>query len=379
MGLAELRGRIDAIDDQLLALLDERARVVAEAFAAKRDTGLPLHDPRREQSVLARVEAAQAARPGAVFPASAVRGVFREILGACLSVQADLEVAYLGPPGTHTHAAARAAFGMAARYLSAATIPSVFDAVTRGSARLGVVPIENSTEGGVGYTLDSLLESSLLIQGELVLDVTQCLLGHNEDLPTIERVYSHPQGLAQCRRWLARNLPSAQLVVSTSTANAAREAASDPAAAAVASRLAAEIHGLRVLREGIQDRNDNSTRFVILAEDDATPSGDDKTTLVFGTPDEQGALKNVLEILHAEGLNLTRIESRPRPGAQRWQYVFFTDLIGHRTDPAVGRALSRLGEACAFLKVLGSYPRAALGPDPLDPRTVTEGAPNGSR
>ncbi|MBN2194394.1 MAG: prephenate dehydratase [Polyangiaceae bacterium] len=358
MGLQDLRLRIDAIDDRLLELLDERARVVADAFAEKRRTGLPLHDPRREQQVLARVERLQTERPEAVFPARAVRPVFREILSACLSVHADLEVAFLGPPGTHSHAAAQMVFGLAARYVSAATIPAVFDAVTRGSAEVGVVPIENSTEGGVGYTLDSLLESALMIRGELVLDITQSLVGQNEDLAVIERVYSHPQGLAQCRQWLARNLPTAQLVASTSTSNAAREAANDPAGAAIAARLAAEIHGLRVLREGIQDRMDNSTRFVVIGKEDAVPTGDDKTTIVFSTPHEQGALKRVLEVLHSEGLNMTRIESRPRPGAQRWQYVFFTDVVGHRSDPPVARALPRLQETCAFVKVLGSYPRA---------------------
>ncbi len=358
MELEDLRRRIDALDDRLLELLEERARVVAEAFTEKRSRGLPLHDPRREQQVLARLEQAQTERPGAVFPARAVRPLFREVLSACLSVHAELEVAYLGPPGTHSHAAAQAVFGLAARYVSAATIPAVFDAVTRRSAEVGVVPIENSTEGGVGYTLDSLLESSLSIRSELVVDVTQSLVGQNEDLAVIERVYSHPQALPQCRQWLARNLPNAQLVASTSTANAAREAANDPAAAAIATRLAAEIYGLRVLREGIQDRSDNSTRFVVIGATDAEPTGDDKTTLVFGTPHERGALKHVLEILHAEGLNMTRIESRPRPGGERWQYVFFTDVVGHRSDAPVARALERLAQACAFVKVLGSYPRA---------------------
>jgi chorismate mutase/prephenate dehydratase len=197
-----------------------------------------------------------------------------------------------------------------------------------------------------------------MIRGELVLDVTQCLLGQHDDLARIERVYSHPQGLAQCREWLLRNLPHAQLVVSHSTSAAAREAVLDARAAAVASRLAADLEGLRVIREGIQDRADNTTRFIILAKSDAPPTGRDKTSLLFSTPDERGALKHVLEILYEEGLNLTRIESRPRRGAKLWEYVFFTDLEGHRSDAAVERALGRLGAHCAFVKVLGSYPRA---------------------
>ena len=358
MTLKDLRQRIDTIDDQLVELLDQRARAVVEAFAEKRRTGVPIHDPVREQHVLARVEQQLAAIAGHAFPAAGMRPVFREILGACLSVDNQLSVAYLGPPGTFTHMAAQSAFGLGAHYVQAVTIPAVFDSVTRGVAECGVVPIENSTEGGVSYTLDCLVDTELRIRGELVLDVTQCLLGQHDDLASIERVYSHPQALAQCRNWLARNLPHAQLVVSTSTTLAAREASGDSAAAAVAARLAAEIHGLRVIREGIQDRADNSTRFVVVAHEDGPPTGQDKTTLLFSTPHEQGALKRALEILHEEQLNMTRIESRPRPGPERWQYVFFTDVEGHRVDPNVARALDRLEHTCAFVKVLGSYARA---------------------
>jgi chorismate mutase/prephenate dehydratase len=358
-GLAALREQIDATDDRILELLEERARLVARAVEHKRATGLALHDPEREQRVLARVERQARTRPDAVFPPSGVRPVFREILTACLSAHRPLTVAYLGPPGTHTHMAAQTAFGLGAEYVQSSTIPGVFDAVVRGSAEYGIAPFENSTEGGVTFTLDSLLDTELMIRGELVLDVTQCLLGQHDDLGRIERVYSHPQGLAQCREWLLHNLPHSQLVVSHSTTAAAREAVLDASAAAVASRLAADLEGLRVIREGIQDRADNTTRFVILAKTDAPPTGRDKTSLLFSTPDERGALKHVLEILYEEGLNLTRIESRPRRGAKLWEYVFFTDLEGHRSDPAVARALGRLAMHCAFVKVLGSYPRAA--------------------
>jgi chorismate mutase/prephenate dehydratase len=356
--LLALRREIDAIDERLLELLEARAQTVNQAFARKRAASLPLHDPEREQQVLGRLEAAQAARANPAFPVSGVRGVFREILSACFSTQDRLGVAYLGPAGTFSHAAAQAAFGMAAQYVPVATIPGVFDAVTSGAATYGVVPIENSTEGGVSFTLDSLVDSPVSIRRELILDVNLCLLGQHAELARIERVYSHPQPIGQCRAWLARNLPSAQIIVSHSTSAAAREALSDPAAAAIASRLAGEIHGLVVVRDGIQDRADNSTRFVVISATDAPPSGDDKTSLVFSTPHERGALKRVLESLYEEGLNLTRIESRPRPGAERWHYVFFTDVEGHRGDPAVARALARLAAECAFFKVLGSYPRA---------------------
>jgi chorismate mutase/prephenate dehydratase len=291
-----------------------------------------------------------------VFPAAGVRPVFREIISACLSIQEQLSVSYFGPPGTFTHMAARASFGEAARYVEAATIPAVFDAVARGVTPYGVVPTENSTEGNVPNTLDSFLEFDVSIRGEIVLDVKQCLVGRHEELGRIERVYSHPQALAQCREWLAKHLPRAQQIVSLSTVAGAREAANDDAAAAIGPRLGAEINGLLVIREGIQDRKENATRFVVLAKNDAPPTGTDRTSIVFSTRDERGALRRVLEIFDAERINLSRIESRPRRG-ERWQYVFFTDLDGHRLDPSVTRALTRLETTCDMVKVLGSYPR----------------------
>jgi chorismate mutase / prephenate dehydratase len=355
--LVSLRRRVDALDDQLLALLDQRARTATELAHAKRRLSLSIHDPEREQQVLERLEAAVGSRPETLFPKSAIRPVWREIMSACLSLEQPLTVAYLGPPGTFTHMAACRAFGLAAHYVEANTIPGVFDAVERGRVTYGVVPIENSTEGGVTFTYDSLLDGDLMIRQELVLDVAQCLIGQSDDLGGIARVYSHPQALAQCRNWLAKNLPNAQLVVSPSTTLAAREAASDPSSAAVASRMAAEISGLLVLRESIQDHAQNATRFVILAKSDAPPTGDDKTTVVFSTPDERGALRGVLEVFDQESINLSRIESRPSRN-KLWEYVFFTDLEGHRSDPKIDRSLGRLAQTCRMTKVLGSYPRA---------------------
>jgi chorismate mutase/prephenate dehydratase len=240
--------------------------------------------------------------------------------------------------------------------VEAATIPAVFDAVSQGATMYGVVPFENSTEGGVTFTLDSFLETDVMIRRQVVLDVSQCLVGRHDDLGRIERVYSHPQAIAQCREWLFKHLPRAQLVVSLSTSSAAREAASDDAAAAIASHLAAELAGLTILREAIQDRKENATRFVVLSKTDAPPTGHDRTSLLFSTRDERGALRRALEIFDAEGINLSRIESRPRPG-ERWQYVFFTDLEGHRLDANVINALARLETKCDMVRVLGSYPR----------------------
>lgn len=357
MSLDELRKRIDAVDDEILDLLERRARIAREIAAFKQQSGIPAYDPERERALLARLENAAGARADAVFPKSAVRPVFREIVSACLSIAEPQTVAYMGPPGTFSHIAARSAFGLGARYVEVVTIGAVIDAVARGAVNYGVVPIENSTEGGVTATLDALIETDLMIKSELVIEVTQCLIGRQPDLTRIRRVYSHPQPLAQCRLWLARNLPHAELVASTSTAAAAADAALDDASAAIGSRLAAELYDLTVIRESVQDRPENATRFVVLATTDSPPSGRDKTSLVFSTAHTRGALRRALELFDDEGLNLTRIESRPALG-KRWEYVFFTDVEGHRTDPAVSRAIERLRASCSTVRVLGSYPRA---------------------
>ncbi|MCC7541208.1 MAG: prephenate dehydratase [Deltaproteobacteria bacterium] len=357
MTIDELRARIDALDAKLVELLDERARVARDIGELKREDTRAIHDPEREERVIERAAARLAALPDPVFPGASIRPVMREIMSACLSVEEAMKVAYLGPAGTFSHLAARRAFGLAARYAECATIDGVFDAVERGHAAYGVVPFENSTEGGVSFTLDRFLSSRLRIRRELVLEVTHCLLANGADLSRIARVYSHPQALAQCRSWLARNLPSAQLIASSSTTSAVREAESDEAGAAIASRLAAESSSLEVVREGVQDHPHNATRFVILAAEDAPPTGDDRTSIVFSSPDERGALRRVLEVFDDEGINLSRIESRPARD-RAWQYVFFTDLDGHRDDPAVARALARIAERCQMVEILGSYPRA---------------------
>jgi chorismate mutase/prephenate dehydratase len=269
---------------------------------------------------------------------------------------AALTVAFMGPRGTFSDMAVRAAFPAAAT-LEAPTIPAVFDCVERGAAGVGVVPIENSTEGGVSATLAALLESSLSICGELVIPVRLCLAARHEDRSRIRRVASHAQPLAQCRHWLERELPSAELVSTSSTTTGALEAQRDDATAAVTSHLGAELHSLSILAEDIQDAAENATRFVIIGREDAPPSGHDKTSIVFTTPHEQGALHQALGVFDAAGINLTRIESRPAPG-KRWEYVFVTDLEGHRTDPSVVGALGALRQRRSTVRVLGSYPRA---------------------
>lgn len=370
--LKELRTRIDGIDDRILALLAERARTAERVAKTKRDAGTTVfHDPERERNLLARVT-----KKGAgTFPKGAIQNVFREVMSGCLSLEKPLHVAYLGPEGTFSQSAAQRLFGLAARYVEAGTIAAVFEAVRSGEVTYGVVPIENMSEGGVTQTADELIAGALAnrparskratrpvaIRQEMILAVDQCLLSNAKSLATIERVYSHPQALGQCRQWLGKNLPHAQLVQTASTSTAAREARSDAHAAAVGSALAAELWGVGVLRQRIQDRTENATRFLVLATNDAPTTGDDKTTLCFSVKDGRGALRRILSIFEDAEVNLTRIESRPSPFTA-WQYVFLVDVEGHRQDPHVAKALFAAKRACARLEVLGSYPRIMVPP-----------------
>jgi chorismate mutase / prephenate dehydratase len=351
--LSPLRQRIDAVDDQILALLAERAEIAQDVAVAKRAAAAKrFHDPERERQVLDRLFTKGAGR----FPREAIRVVFREVMSACLSLEEPIRVAFLGPEGTWTQMAAHRLFGLAPRYQESMTIEGVFDAVQSGACAAGVVPIENSTEGSVTVTADALLDGDLLIRQELVLQIAHCLLSRATVLTQIERVYSHPQGLAQCRGWLAKNLPTAQIVQTTSTAQAAHEAHDDERAAAIGSSLAGELHGLAVLRERVQDRPENATRFVVVATEDAPRTGRDRTAIAFSFKDGRGALRQVLAILEDAGVNLTRIESRP--SRQRaWDYVFLADLEGHREDAHVTAALGHLRTHCPMVKMLGSFPR----------------------
>jgi chorismate mutase / prephenate dehydratase len=267
-------------------------------------------------------------------------------------------VAFLGPVGTFSYEAAQAHFGDC-RFVPAPSIPAVFDSVTRHEADFGVVPIENSIEGGVTFTIDTLLETPLSLCGEVMVDVEQCLLSNAPDPTRIERVYSHPQGLAQCRKWLAAHLPHATLVPTASTVQAAHLVQADPTAGAVASRLAGRLARVDVVEAGIADRRPNVTRFVVLGPPSFTTlrTRDDKTSLVFSTPDERGALVRALTLFDRAGINLCRIESRPRSG-EAWQYVFFLDLEGHLEDENVREALAALEGQSDMVKVFGSYPRA---------------------
>jgi chorismate mutase/prephenate dehydratase len=350
--LAELRQGIDRIDDELLELLNRRARLVEQVAALKSASQQPFYVPDRERRI---VERLQAANPGP-FPTDAIKAVYQEIISACLSLEKRLRVAFLGPEATFTHMASRSRFGLSALYVPAATIAGVFAEVERGQADLGVVPIENSTEGVVNSTLDVFVESDLLIQAEIVLSVRHCLLNRSGNLDGLLKVYSHPQALAQCRGWLAANLPKVALIEVASTALAARLAKDDPEAAAVASELAGQLYDLKVARRGIEDDARNITRFLVIGRTPAEPTGRDKTSLMLSVKDQPGVLYRVLEPLARRGVNLTRIESRPSR-RRAWDYLFFLDLDGHAADANVQAALAELSQSCDVVKVLGSYPR----------------------
>jgi chorismate mutase / prephenate dehydratase len=355
--LKQARRKIDDLDSKILDLLAARADVAREVAAIKRAARVEVfHDPERERQVLDRL----VADGGKRFPPDAIRAVFREVMSACLSFEEPLRVAYLGPEGTFSQMAARRVFGLQARYRECATIEAVFEAVESGDATYGVAPFENSTEGSVSMTSDALVESKLRIREEHVLPVAHCLLSRARSLADIQTLYSHPQALGQCRGWIAKHLPRAQIVQTTSTAAAAREAHADDRAAGIGADIAAEIHDLPILRANVQDRPENATRFVVLAKDDAPPSGNDRTTLAFGVVDQKGALRRVLSIFEANEVNLTRIESRPSR-KQAWHYVFLVDVEGHRTDENLAKALRAIAKGCDFVKVIGSYPRGDAG------------------
>ena len=353
--LPDLRGRIDALDEEILALLNARARLVRAVGEAKREAGHAgaFYVQEREHAIHARL----AGLNEGPFPTPALRPVFQEILSACLSLEKGLRVAYLGPEATFTHAAARQRFGLSAHLLPQRTVQAVFQQVERDRADVGVVPLENSTEGMVGSTLDTLMDSELRISAEIVLPVEQCLLLRpGMDLGCVRRIYSHPHALGQCRNWLAAHLPKAGTVDCDSTADAARLAKGDGAGAALASELAAPLYGLEVARHGIQDQRGNFTRFLVIGKNASSPTGCDRTTLLLRAPDGPGALLALLRPLADHGINLSRIESHPTR-KKAWDYAFFLDLDGHCQDGPGAAALAALHPRCD-LRVLGSYPRA---------------------
>jgi chorismate mutase/prephenate dehydratase len=348
----KLRREIDAVDEELLELINRRAGLAQRIGGLKQ--GAPAYRPEREAQILARV---QKDNPGPL-PAERVASVFGEIISACRGLEEAVRVTYLGPEGTFSEQAVRKHFG---RAVEALPVPSVDEAFRRAEARsvqFTVVPVENSTEGVVGRTLDLLLATPLRICAEVELRVQQNLLAKGPQ-KSIQRIYSHAQSLAQCNGWLGQNLPHAERVAVASNAEAAQRAAKEEGAGAIAGELAAERYGLQMLARSIEDSPNNTTRFLVLGEIDAAPSGRDRTSIVMSAENKPGAVHALLTPLAEHGVSMTRIESRPaRSATALWEYMFFIDLDGHQKDARVAQALAQLRSRAPFLKILGSYPAA---------------------
>ncbi|MFH1244929.1 MAG: prephenate dehydratase [Candidatus Omnitrophota bacterium] len=349
--LEELRKRIDQIDDNILRLLNERASITLEIGALKSKKAKPSFSPYREAQVYARLEKTNKGP----LQDEAIKAIYREIMSAALSLQNPPKVAYLGPEATFTHLAALGKFGKSLEYAECSSIGDVFTEVERGRADYGVVPIENSTEGAVNYTLDMFIDSELRICSEAYLPIEQNLLSKNPRIDSVKKVYSHIQVFPQCRIWLEKNLPKAALIPCASTTAAAMEAAADEESAAIASAVAAEKYNLNILARSIEDSAHNITRFLIIGKQDVERTGNDRTSIVFSMKDKIGALHDVLMPFKEKGINLTKIESRPSK-KKAWKYYFFVDLEGHLEDVKVRQALAKLEKNCTFFKVLGAYP-----------------------
>ncbi len=350
-GLERHRQAIDLLDRQLLDLLNQRAVYALEAARCKGAGNLPEFAPEREAQIMRGLLGANRGP----LPDQAVRAIFTEVVSACRGLQRSLRVAYLGPQATFSHQAAMQHFGSACDFAPQVTIIDVFEEVERGHSQVGVVPVENSSEGGVSVTLDQFMTSPLKVCGEVYTQVSHMLLSQAESLDKVEKVYGHPQALNQCRRWLRRNLPGAPLQETSSTAAAARMVAEDPAAAAVGGELAASHYGVKVLARAIQDIPRNLTRFFVLGNQDCPPTGSDKTSLIFVAAHQPGALFRALSHFASRGINMTRIESRPVKG-RVWEYAFFLDCEGHRENANVAEALEALKGDVDQIKILGSYP-----------------------
>ncbi|NLY15775.1 MAG: prephenate dehydratase [Gammaproteobacteria bacterium] len=359
--LQALRVRIDSLDHKILELISERARCAQEVGRVKVE-GLAegetavFYRPEREAQVLKRI---MDLNQGPLDNEEMAR-LFREIMSACLALEQPLQVAYLGPEGTFSHAAALKHFGQSVQARPMAAIDEIFREVAAGAVSYGVVPVENSTEGAINHTLDSFLEHDIVICGEVELRIHHHLLvGENTKTDHITRVYSHAQSLAQCRKWLDAYYPNVERVAVASNAEAAKRVKGEWSSAAIAGDMAASLYGLTIHAEKIEDRPDNSTRFLIIGSRAVPASGDDKTSVIVSVSNKPGALHELLIPFHENGVDLTRIETRPSRSG-KWSYVFFIDFMGHQDDPLVKDVLEKIVNQSTGVKVLGSYPKAVL-------------------
>jgi chorismate mutase/prephenate dehydratase len=352
MNIPEHRKAIDQLDEQIVRLLNERTGHVLEIGAIKLKAGEEIYAPHRERAVLHRLFKLNS---GPISNES-LRAIYREVMSSALSLEKSMTIAYLGPEATFTHQAAIRRFGASLIYAPQKTIADVFAEVSKHRADYGVVPIENSTEGVVTHTLDMFVDSDLKIVAQIVLPIQQCLMSRGKR-SQIKTLYVHPQSLAQCRAWIQNHLPHAELIETSSNARSAELAAAGKNCAAVGGALAAERYGLQILEADIQDNSANVTRFLVLGRRCSPPTGQDRTSVMFSIADKVGALHSALAPFRRFKINMTKIESRPSK-RKAWEYFFFVDCDGHQSDRKVARAIEQLGEHCAFVKVLGSYPNS---------------------
>ena len=350
--LDALRVQIDAIDEKLVALLNERARVVVQIGKFKQQNNSPIYAPDREKSVLQKVRRLN----GGPLPDRSLEAVYRELMSGSFALEKPLRIGYLGPAGSFSHSASMLKFGGSVEYVPLSDISGVFEEVVRGHIDYGLVPVENSIHGGVIDTLDAFLSSSAKICAEALISVHHNLLATGP-WEQVKSIYSKPEVFAQCRRWLSTTAKDRDVQPAASTSKAAEMAAKQPGVAAIGSKLAAELYGLHTLFENIEDNPDTVTRFFVIGREGARKTGDDKTAIMFTTAHKPGALAEVLDVFKEAGINLTDLDKRPSKKVN-WEYYFFIDAQGHQDEPAMQKAITEARGHCLQLTVLGSYPRA---------------------
>ena len=356
--LTEIRVQIDAIDAQIQELIGKRAQCAQKVADIKTQGGkveTVFYRPEREAQVLRLVKE----RNTSLLDDNEMARLFREIMSACLALEQPISVAYLGPEGSYSHASVIKQFGSSAHPVAVSTIEEVFSTVEKGDANYGIVPVENSSEGVVKSTEYELIQSNLTVSGEVDMAIHHCLLSKDKDLELIRKVVAHGQALGQCEHWLKNNMPWAELEAVDSNALAAKMAQEDASLAAIASEQAAILYGLSVLETHIEDRRDNTTKFWIIGKEATQPSGEDKTAMIVSIPNKAGALIELLSCFSKRDISMTRIISRPATD-KKWDYLFFIDILGHRSEPNVAEALKEVKERAAFYKLLGSFPVSPL-------------------
>ncbi|MHC4742324.1 MAG: prephenate dehydratase [Planctomycetota bacterium] len=352
MTLDDLRNKIDDLDCRLVELLNERAQVVVEIGKLKDKTAKPVYAPDREKQVFEKIAAANKGP----LPDKCLMAIWRELMSGSFVLERPLRIGYLGPQGSFSHAAAMRKFGQSVEYEPVTDIGSIFDEVSKGHCNLGLAPVENTMGGGVIETLDAMIDSDVKVCAEILMAIHHNLMA-NCSLEDIEKIYSKPEVFAQCRGWLSSTFKDAQTIAVASTARAAQMAAEEPNTAAIGSTAAAELYGLGIVCENVEDVANNVTRFLIIGKEDAKATGDDKTAILFSTSHKAGALSDVLDVFKQHEINLTNIESRPSR-KREWEYYFFMDFLGHRTDDRVQNGLKEARNHCLQLSILGSFPRA---------------------